>query len=91
MLRIAFLVFGGNMKEDQKRLESEQINSGKLLEEKLLFDRLETSQLLNISTVTLYREMRERRISYRRIGDRPFFTKQDINEYLESRKHCAKR
>ena len=56
---------------------------------KLLFDRAETARLLNISVVTLDREVRAGRISYHRIGDRPLFSMQCIQEYLESRKRPA--
>lgn len=79
------------MSEIQKKPQHDQPDPPGTMGTKLLFDRLETAQMLNISTVTLYREMRGRRISYRRIGDKPLFTKQDIEEYVESKKRCAKR
>jgi len=45
---------------------------------------LEVSELLGISTITLRRLIKLRRISYRRIGDRYLFSQNDIDSYVES-------
>jgi excisionase family DNA binding protein len=45
---------------------------------------LETSELLGISTITLRRLIKLRRISYRKIGDRYLFSQIDIDNYVES-------
>lgn len=58
-------------------------------ESKILFDRLETACLLRISPITLFRLMRDRKIAYVRIGDRPFFTLEDIYQFIEMQKRSV--
>jgi predicted site-specific integrase-resolvase len=77
------------MSEIQKKVLAQQPEIENIIGKRLLFDRIETAQMLNISPVTLFREMKAGRISYRRVGDKPLWTLEDIQEYIASRKRAA--
>ena len=49
-----------------------------------LLDVSEAAQRLRISPCTLRRLMKGRRISYRRLGKRQFFTQTDLDRFLEN-------
>ena len=54
-----------------------------------IYTEREASELLRISTVTLWRERKKRKISFRRIAGKIVYLSQDIDEYLESIKRPA--
>jgi hypothetical protein len=58
--------------------------------EKLLFDRNETAAMLRISPVTLFRLMKSGRINYLKIGDRPFWRRSDIDQFIEAQLRPAR-
>lgn len=49
----------------------------------------EVCDLLGISPITLWRERKAGRISFRRIASRVVFTSEDIAEYLDRNKTAA--
>ena len=53
------------------------------------FTSKEASRFLRISAVTLWRERKAGRISFRRIASKVVFTRQDLENYLERNKHEA--
>jgi predicted site-specific integrase-resolvase len=50
--------------------------------EKLLFTDKEASELLRISQVTLWRERRKGRITFRRVASKIVYLKEDLEAYL---------
>lgn len=54
-----------------------------------LFTSKEACRFLKISPVTLWRERKAGRISFRRIASKVVFTRQDLEIYLERNKHEA--
>lgn len=57
--------------------------------ENQLFTDKEASEMLRISKVTLWRIRKKGKIEFRRIGEKVFYTKQDIDNYLENQKRAA--
>lgn len=49
----------------------------------------EVCELLGISPITLWRERKAGRISFRRIASKVVFTSEDITEYLDRNKTAA--
>ena len=49
----------------------------------------EVCEILGISPITLWRERKAGRISFRRIASKIVFTSQDVNEYLERNTRSA--
>ena len=49
----------------------------------------EVCEFLGISAITLWRERKAGRISYRRVASKVLFTREDIEEYLERNKQSA--
>ena len=49
----------------------------------------EASELLGISQVTLWRERKKGKITFRRIASKIIYLQQDIDEYLERNKREA--
>jgi len=58
-------------------------------ENKEIFTSKEAGRFLNISTVTLWRERRAGKISFRRCASKVIFTREDIQEYLQRNKREA--
>jgi excisionase family DNA binding protein len=54
-----------------------------------LMTQIEVCDLLGISAITLWRERKAGRISFRRIGSKVVFLQEDIDEYLERNKRPA--
>lgn len=54
-----------------------------------IFTSKDACRILKISTVTLWRERKAGRISFRRIASKVVFTRQDLDNYLERNKHEA--
>lgn len=54
-----------------------------------ILTQTEAAELLGISSVTLWRERKAGRISFRRIASKVVFTSEDISEYLERHKTKA--
>lgn len=59
------------------------------MEEYQIMTTNEVCELLGISLITLWRERKAGRISFRRIASRVVFTSQDIEEYLDRNKTSA--
>jgi len=60
-----------------------------IMSEKQIFTDKEASKFLGISQVTLWRERKKGKITFRRIASKVFYLKQDIDEYLERNKREA--
>lgn len=60
-----------------------------MINENEIFTSKEASRFLRISAVTLWRERKAGRISFRRIASKVVFTRQDLDNYLERNKHEA--
>lgn len=60
-----------------------------MINENEIFTSKEASRFLRISAVTLWRERKASRISFRRIASKVVFTRQDLDNYLERNKHEA--
>jgi hypothetical protein len=58
-------------------------------DQKELFTAREACAVLRISPVTLWRERKAGRISFRRVASRVVFTGRDLEEYLERNKREA--
>lgn len=55
-----------------------------------IYSNREAAAFLRISTVTLYRERKKRKIDFRRVGaGKVVFTRQDLEDYLERQKRAA--
>lgn len=59
------------------------------MNEKQIYTNKEVSQLLGISEVTLWRERKSGKITFRRIASKIVYLKVDIDEYLERGKKQA--
>lgn len=59
------------------------------MSEKQIYTDKEASEFLGISQVTLWRERRKGKITFRRIASKIVYLKQDIDEYLERNKKQA--
>ncbi len=78
------------MNEKQISSDQEQINqSGETIGERELFTDKEAAEYLRISQVTLWRERKAGKITFRRIASKIIYLKQDIEEYLERGKRQA--
>lgn len=55
-----------------------------------IYTNKEASEILRVSTVTLWRERRARRITYRIIGSKIVYLAADLEEYLERNKRSSK-
>lgn len=60
------------------------------IEEKQAFDRKEAARRLNISVVTLDRELARDNISHFRSGRRVLFTQLHLDEYIRRNEHKAR-
>ena len=60
-----------------------------MTERKEIFTAREASVFLRISPVTLWRERKAGRISFRRVASRVIFLRSDLEEYLERNKREA--
>ena len=58
--------------------------------EKTLFTDKEASEFLRISQVTLWRERRRGRITFRRVASKIVYLRKDLDEYLNSNVRPAK-
>ena len=56
---------------------------------KLYTDR-EACEYLHTAPVTLWRERKHKRISFRRLGGKIFYASEDLAEFLERNKQSAK-
>lgn len=78
------------MNEKQISSDQKQINqSNETIRERELFTDKEAAEFLRISQVTLWRERKAGKISFRRIASKIVYLKQDIEEYLERGKRQA--
>ncbi len=59
------------------------------MSEKQIFTDKEASKFLGVSQVTLWRERKKGKITFRRIASKVFYLKQDIDDYLERNKREA--
>lgn len=55
--------------------------------DKRIFTDKEASEFLRISQVTLWRERRKKRITFRRVASKIVYLMEDLEEYLE---RCAR-
>ncbi len=78
------------MNEKQISSDQKQINqSNETIRERELFTDKEAAEYLRISQVTLWRERKAGKITFRRIASKIIYLKQDIEEYLERGKRQA--
>lgn len=60
-----------------------------MMNEKQIYTDREASEYLRISQVTLWRERKKGRISFRRAASKIIYTQADLESYLESTKRTA--
>ncbi len=60
-----------------------------MMNEKQIFTDKEASDYLRISQVTLWRERKKGKISFRRAASKIIYTQADLENYLESTKRNA--
>jgi predicted site-specific integrase-resolvase len=73
------------MSEEQKTLTIPELSK----EKRTLFTDKEAAEYLRISQVTLWRERKAGKITFRRIASKIVYLKRDIDEYLERGKRQA--
>lgn len=60
-----------------------------MAEDQTIFTNKEAATYLRISQVTLWRERRRGRITYRRAASRIVYLRRDLDDYLENNIHVA--
>ena len=55
-----------------------------------IYTNAEASEFLRVSTITLWRLRKKRKITFRRVCGKIAYTLDDLNQYLESTKQEAK-
>ncbi len=65
------------------------INKNEEIERRQIFTDKEASDYLRISQVTLWRERKKGKISFRRAASKIIYTRADLESYLESTKRNA--
>ncbi len=59
------------------------------MEEREVYTDKEASEYLRISQVTLWRERRKGRITFRRAASKIVYLKEDLDNYLQNNAHVA--
>ena len=59
------------------------------MDEKQIYTNKEASDYLRISQVTLWRERKKGKITFRRVASKIIYTRADLENYLESTKRSA--